>query len=100
MRIEGILKKKLDRRTGVSKNTGVPYDLQDVLVEATETFTRRDGSTSEITHTFVIICSVKDGAFGFEEGQKLCFEVYFNANEYQGKYYPKCNSRFYYALNN
>lgn len=100
MRIEGILKKKLDRHTGVSKTTNVPYDLQDVLVEATETYTRRDGSTSDITHTFVITCRVKDGAFGFEEGTKMYFELYFNAEEYKGRYYPKCSSRFYYAMNN
>jgi len=99
MRIEGILRKKLKRHNGVSVKTGAPYDIQNVIVDAIESFTKRDGSVVEIQQSFVISCNVKDGVFGYEEGQKMCFEVYFVADEFKGNFYQKCTSRFYYALN-
>lgn len=99
MRIEGIIKKKIGRLQGTGKN-GMPYDFQQVLVEADETYTKRDGTVNCIKHEFIISCTVKNGLFGFEEGQKMYFEVYFSANQYGTDYFQRCNSRFYYALNN
>lgn len=99
MRIEGIIKKKIGRFQGTCKN-GMPYDFQQVLVEAEESFVKRDGTTSSFKHDFIISCTVKNGQFGFEEGQKMCFEVYFNVNQYGTDYFQRCSSRFYYALNN